>query len=182
MNFFNSFSRHATFIVCLSSVVVLSGCASPIMHSALVPAAPAIVKQHVKSVAVVAGGGAETSAAGKSSVNDAELQMAVATAIKQSKVFSQVVEGKNGDYVLNVNIFNLDQPNFGFSFTVTVEMGWTLTRADTGAVVWRESIKSGHTVSAGEAFAGVERLRLATEGAIRNNIEQGLGKLSALSL
>jgi len=53
----------------------------------------------------------------------------------------------------------------GFSFTVNVEMGWTLTRADTGAIVWRESIKSAHTTGAGEAFAGVERLRLATEGA-----------------
>ena len=166
----------------LAIAATLTGCASPIQHANLIPATPAIQKQHATSVAVVAGGGGETTAAGKSNVSDVELQRAVAAAIAQSKVFSQVVEGKSGDYVLNVSVFNLVQPNMGFSFTVNVEMGWTLTRADTGAIVWRESIKSAHTTGAGEAFAGVERLRLATEGAIRANIQQGLEKLSRQNL
>jgi hypothetical protein len=34
----------------------------------------------------------------------------------------------------------------------------------------------------GDAFVGVERLRLATECAARNNIAQGLAKVSALKL
>ena len=177
-----SFKRVAAFITCLATAAILTGCATPITHEALVPGTPNIVKQHVQSVAVTVSGGTETSAAGKSGVSDAELQKAVAAAIASNKVFSRVVEGKNGDYILNVAIFDVDQPSFGFSFTVTMEMGWTLTRADTGATVWRESIKSTHTATAGEAFAGVTRLRLATEGALRNNIEQGLVKLSALSL
>ncbi len=176
------FSRPAFLLASLTIAAALTGCASPITHETLVPAAPAIKKQHPQSVAVTAGGGGETSAAGKSNITDAELQRAVAKAISQSKVFSQVVEGKSGDYVLNVNVFNLQQPSMGFSFTVHVEMGWTLTRADSGAIVWRESIKSQHTTGAGEAFAGVERLRLATEGAIRANIQQGLEKLSGLNL
>lgn len=76
------------------------------------------------------------------------MQKAVAEAITRTKTFSKVVDGKGGDYILTVSIFNLTQPSFGFSFTVTAEMGWTLTRADTGAKVWQESIKSEHTASA----------------------------------
>jgi hypothetical protein len=106
----------------------------------------------------------------------------VVDAIKQTKTFSSVVEGKTGDYVLNVNIFNVTQPSMGFSSTVSMEMGWILTRADNGTVVWRESIKSEHTTSTSEAFVGVTRLKMATEGAARKNVALGLQKLSALSL
>lgn len=160
----------------------LGGCATPVTHEALVPVSMQVAKHHDKSVAVTASGGSETSAAGKSQVSDAELQQAVATAIGQTKTFSKVVDGKNGDYILTVSIFNITQPSFGFSFTVTAEIGWTLTRADTGAKVWQESIKSEHTATTADAFAGVTRLKMATEGAIRNNVQQGLSKLSALSL
>jgi hypothetical protein len=141
-----------------------------------------VAKHHPQTVAVVASGGTETSAAGKPQVSDSELQQAVAAAITQTKTFSRVVDGKNGDYILTVNVFNVTQPSFGLAFTVTVEMGWTLARADTGAKVWQESIKSAHTVGATESFVGATRLKLATEGAIRNNVQEGLVKLSALPL
>ncbi len=61
-------------------------------------------------------------------------------------------------------------------------MGWTLTRTSTGEKVWQESIKSEHTTTTAEAFAGTTRLRMATEGAVRNNIGLGLTKLSNLPL
>lgn len=163
-------------------LLALSGCATPVSHEALIPASFTVAVHHPQSVAVVATGGTETSSAGKPQVSNKELQQAVATAITQSKTFSRVVDGKNGDYVLTVTVFNVTQPSFGFSFTVGVEMGWTLTRADNGAKVWQESIKSEHTTGAGEAFAGVTRLKLATEGAIRDNVKKGLVKLSALAL
>lgn len=175
--------RSTLFAACFAgALLTLGGCATPVSHEALVPAALEVSIHHPQSVSVNTAGGTETSAAGKPQVSDAELQQAVAAAITQSKTFSRVVDGKNGDYILTVNIFNMTQPSFGFSFTVAVEMGWTLTRADNGAKVWQESIKSEQTVGTGEAFVAVTRLKLATEGAIRNNVKQGLVKLSALSL
>jgi hypothetical protein len=78
-------------------------------------------------------------------------------------------------------MFSMEQPSFGLSFTVKLEAGWSLKRAD-GSVVWQESIKSEHTSTPGDAFAAVERLRLATEGAAKENIAQGLSKISALKL
>lgn len=177
-----SLCRSAVFAVCVPVLFNLGGCASPVTHQALVPTNSAVATQHAQSVAVTTGGGSETSAAGKSQVSDVELRQAVVAAINQSKVFARTVEGKEGDYQLNVNLVNLVQPSMGFSFTVEAEMGWALTKADTGAVIWRESIKSKHTTTTSEAFAGVTRLKMATEGAVRNNIEQGLKKLGELKL
>jgi hypothetical protein len=59
-----------------------------------------------------------------------------------------------------------------FGRTVSMEAGWTLRRADAGTVVWQESIISEHTDA---------DIRLATEGAARNNIAQGLRKISKLN-
>jgi hypothetical protein len=175
--------RSTILVSCITGLLLtLSGCATPVSHEALVPGTLQVATHHPQSISVVASGGTETSAAGKPQVSDTELQQAVAAAITQTKTFSRVVDGKSGDYILTVTVFDVTQPSFGFTFTVGVEMGWTLARADNGAKVWQESIKSEHTVGTGEAFVAVTRLKLATEGAIRDNVKQGLIKLSALSI
>jgi hypothetical protein len=137
--------------------------------------------KHPQTVSVSTGGGQDTSAMGKSQIADADFAKAISDSISNAKTFSQVIQGKGADYLLNVTIFNMDQPSFGLSFTVKMEAGWTLRKADTGAVVWQESIKSEHTATTSDAFAGVERLRLANEGAAKDNIAKGLSKLSALN-
>lgn len=177
-------SRKTSFLAAamIGAALILSGCATPTTHEAMVPVGIQVAKQHPKSVSVTADGGSDTDSMGKSQISNDALKQAVVAAINQSKAFSSVVEGKNGDYTLAVNLISLTQPSFGFSFTVGMEMGWTLTRVDSGVVVWRESIKSEHTASATDAFAGTTRLRMATEGAARNNVAAGLTKISALSL
>jgi hypothetical protein len=66
--------------------------------------------------------------------------------------------------------------------TVKMEVGWTLKRASDDKTVWQEAIRSEHTSTPGEAFAGVTRVRLATEGAVKNNIAEAMSKLATLSL
>ncbi len=162
-------------------VAMLTGCASPSTPAGMMPTAFQPVNKHPQTVSVTTSGGQETSSTGKSQISDAAFAQAISDSISTSKTFSQVVQGKGADYLLNVTIFNMDQPSFGLSFTVKMEAGWTLRKADTGAVVWQESIKSEHTATTSDAFAGVERLRLANEGAAKENIAQGLAKLSALN-
>jgi hypothetical protein len=138
--------------------------------------------KHPQSVSVEVTGGQETDGLGKSQISNESFAQALEQAITQSESFSRVIEGSGQDYRLSVVIAGLEQPSFGFSFTVKMEAGWTLKRADTGTIVWQESIRSEHTASAGDAFAGVVRLRMATEGAARNNILQGLSRISKLAL
>jgi hypothetical protein len=107
---------------------------------------------------------------------------AIADSLYKSGLFSKIIHGKNADYLLNVMIFNLAQPSFGFSFTVKMEAVWSLAHADSKKVLMRESVRSSFTATTGDAFAGVTRLRIATEGAAQENIRLGIKKLSQLNL
>jgi hypothetical protein len=164
------------------SVSLLGGCASPTTSNGMTPVAIQTTTKHAKSISLLVSGGKETNSIGKSQISDETFTQSITDAINSSKVFSSVVQGKGADYLLTVTMFNMNQPSFGTSFTVKMEVGWSLKRADTSAVVWQESIKSEHTATISDAFVGVERLKLATEGAAKNNISQGLSKISGLKL
>lgn len=161
---------------------LLTGCASPTTREGMTPGDLVAAKKHPHTVSVAVTGGQETNPLWKTQVSDTEFAEALSAAITRSKVFSAVVQGKGGKYQLDVVLVSMTQPSFGTSFTVSMEAGWSLRRSDSGAAVWQASVKSKHTATVGDAFVGVERLRLATEGAAKNNIKQGLEQISALNL
>lgn len=134
-------------------------------------------KHHAGTVSIDVSGGASD---GLKVSNDA-LKQALAESIAKNQTFSKVIEGSGGSYLLTVAISSLQQPMFGASFNVKMEAGWTLKRAS-GQTVWQESIQSEHTATMGDAMVAATRLKLATEGAARNNIAKGLGKISQLNL
>ena len=159
------------------------GCASPAKSEGMTPKALKIERKHPYSVRIKVGGGRPTNAAiDASQISNEAFAQAIAEAIAQNKLFSEVTRGERADYLLNVEILSIEQPVFGLNMTVRMEAAWELIRADTGKPVLRESIVSSHTATTGDAFAGVARCRLATEGAARKNIEQGLAKISLLTL
>lgn len=170
---------------CLALVIaitgLLGGCASPATSTGMIPGTFESGTQHAKSTSVKVDGGQATSSMGKSQIGDAEFAAALVDSINRSKTFSKVIQGNGADYLLNVTIVSMDQPSFGFSFTVKMETVWTLTKAD-GGVIWKGAVKSEHTATTKDAFAGVERLKLANEGAARNNISLGLAKIGKLAL
>jgi ABC-type uncharacterized transport system auxiliary subunit len=166
----------------LAVAAVLSGCATPATHEGMVTTDYVAPTKHPKSVSVKVGGGQDTSSMGKSQISDEAFTNALVESITKSQVFSKVIQGKGGDYELSVGIINMEQPSFGMSFTVKMEAGWTLKNAANGEVVWQKAIKSEHTATPSDAFVGTTRLRLANEGAARNNIKQGLTEISRLKL
>jgi hypothetical protein len=172
----------STVLVVCACAALLGGCATGASHEAMVPTSITAANKHPQSVSVEVTGGQDTDAAGKSQISNESFAQALEQSITQSQAFSQVIKGAGQDYRLSVAIVSLDQPSFGISFTVKMEAGWTLKRADTGATVWQESVRSEHTAGGTDAFAAVVRLRMATEGAARNNISQGLSRISQLKL
>jgi hypothetical protein len=177
---FATFHRLASVLVLCSASVIVGGCATASKPEAMVPTAAVTGKQHAQTASVVVAGGSETTALGKSQISNAAFQQAIVSSIEKNKTFSRVVVGTDGDYRLAVTVVSMDQPSFGFSFTVKMEAAWSLKKAD-GTIVMQESIKSEGTAGATEAFAGVERLRLANEAAARNNISAALAKIGALN-
>jgi hypothetical protein len=73
-------------------------------------------------------------------------------------------------------------PNAGFDMTVTAVTEWQLTEVAGGRMVLEEYISTPFTATVGDAFTGVARLRLANEGAARENIKEGIRRLSELRL
>ena len=169
-------------VISIIGLLALGGCASPASHQSMIPTDFDVVRKHPATVNVATSGGRETEAIGKSQISNETLAKALTEAITKSQTFSRVVQGDGADYLLTVSIFSIEQFSFGLSYLVKMEVGWTLKRADTDKIVWQEAIKSEHTATPGDAFAAVKRLRLATEGAARNNIAQGLAKISKLTL
>ncbi len=161
-------------------VATLTGCASQMTNQEMTPAPVQAAKQQPHSVSVTTPTMTITEGAA-SLITPAELRTAVSNAVTASKAFSDV-KADGGAYQLGVQVFNLNTPAMGFSMTSAIEMGWTLKRADTGAIVWQESVKTEHTTGATEAFAGVERAKMSIGGAIRKNIDIALQRIAALSL
>lgn len=169
-------------ILACTAIVWLAGCASAPSQQAIVVDDASLGTRHPYSVSVSTTGGGETTATGYSNISNEDLAAAIEDSITKSRLFAQVIKGDGADYKLSVSLISMSKPMFGFAFTIDMEMAWSLVNARTGAIVMRESIKSSYTAEATDAFAAVTRIRLAVEGAARNNIREGLQKMAALPL
>jgi hypothetical protein len=178
MNMKSTFRRICTLSIALT-LAGLTGCASQMTHQDMTPARVRVANHHAESVSLIAlpAPGADAAAAAEFMT---ELNAALSDSIKASKIFSSV-KADGSDYQLTVQFFSESHPAFAIAFTSTLEMGWTLKRVDTGAVVWQESIKSVNTTGGTEAFSGAERSKMAVAGAIKKNISTGLSHLGKLS-
>ncbi|MDQ6685177.1 MAG: hypothetical protein M3Z16_08620 [Pseudomonadota bacterium] len=175
--------RFLGLLCALAGPLVLGGCASADKRAMTVDAkTTTVAKHHPYTVGVLTAGGVATGGGGNADITSDDLKAAIEASIKSTQVFREVVEGKTGQYLLEVNLVNMTRPSFGFSFTVEVELAWTLTRSSDGKVVLRKSIPSTYTAGAGDAFAGAVRLRMAVEGAARANIALGMKEIGSLDL
>lgn len=178
----NSIARILASLAAAAAVAGLAGCAAP-AHKESMAAAPAtIVKKLPYSVNVSAKGGADTGAMDSSNIANADLKAALESSIAKTGLFKSVVQGAGGDYELTVTVTQLTKPLFGGAFTVTLETGWSLVKTSDKAVAMRKAIKSAYTAALSDSLIGVTRLRLAVEGAVRDNISQGLQAVSELPL
>lgn len=173
-------------IVKISLLLVLSawllGCASPAVKEAFVVQQVSMENRHPHSVSVITGGGGDREDSSYSEITNQDLADAIKESIGNTGLFSSVVQGDGADYKLSVTLVNMSKPMFGVDFKIDMEMAWSLVNAKTGEVAMRESITSSHTATMGDAFVGVTRFRLAVEGATKDNISQGMKKISGLSL
>jgi hypothetical protein len=160
----------------------LSGCATPASKDAIIVHSVPGIQHHQKTVAIRTQGGSETSPMDLPSISNSDFAKAIEESIIANGLFTKVIHDNVSDYLLNVNIINMSKPIFGASFTVSMEAAWSLSDPITKKAIMRKSIKSSHTATMGQAFAAVERFRLAVEGAARENIRLGLIEISRLQL
>jgi hypothetical protein len=113
-----------------------------------------------------------------SNVGDNELRQAVQNALQQYGLLQS--DDARARFRLNVSLVRLSHPGADLDLTVNSQLRYTLTRADTGAVLFNDVVKASYTASIGDELVAFLRLRLAKEGSIRANIAAFLARLKAL--
>ena len=113
-----------------------------------------------------------------SSIGDDQLRQAVQDALQQYGLLQS--DDAKARFRLNVALVRLTPPGAGIDLTVNSQVQYTLTRADTGAVLFNEVVRASYTAKIGDEFVAYLRQRLAKEGAIRANIAAFLERLKAL--
>ena len=115
-----------------------------------------------------------------------EFTTALTNSLKRSGVFQTVkTTGDEADYVLDVAVLDYDQPWYGSSMTVRMEAKWVLTDAKTKKIVWSSAFPTAYKVAWIRSFGSISdrgRAQKAQEGAARNNIKEGIRRLSILEL
>ncbi|MFM7779406.1 MAG: hypothetical protein ACKPB8_11735, partial [Alphaproteobacteria bacterium] len=103
----------------------------------------------------------------------------LAEALRLSLSVRTMLASRDERFRLEANLIELNQPFMGFDMTVTSKFRYRLTRLADNAIVFEREITAPFTAAFSSSLIGVERLRLANEGSIRENISQFLAALIA---
>lgn len=163
-------------------LIVAPGCATPAKSSSMIPTAPPSPRKSEHSLSVSTKGGQATNPLWTSQISSEAFQEAIVQALTDSGTFKTVVKDGVADLRLEVTIVNLDQPFMGASLTVTMVAAWKVTDTTSGRAVFNESITTPYTAKMSESLIAIRRLRLANEGAARENIKEGIRRLSGANL
>ena len=120
-------------------------------------------------------GGESTNPMWTSEVGNAEFREALRQSLRANGLLGG--EGQPATYGLSAELMEVSQPLFGFDLTVTSSVHYIVTEVASNAVAFDETVTASHTSTVGDAFVAVERLRLANEGSIKENIRVFIDKL-----
>jgi hypothetical protein len=165
----------------LALALLVSGCATGARTGAMtVPVTPdtIITASSPLHSAIRVGtikGGSETNPLWMSNVSDDNFRQA----LEQSLGLQAMLASDNPRYAINADLISLDRPLIALNTTVTATIHYTLTSSADQAVKLEEVVATPYTANLSDAFVGFERLRLANEGAMRENIKAIIAKLIA---
>jgi hypothetical protein len=174
--------KHFALLACLGLFLV--GCSSPaevknmtINQSALVSSVSDTPFKGALAVKQV-NGGEETNPLWTSEVGNAEFREAFRGSILQSGLLAPTsLEEK---YDVYATLAALDQPLFGLDLKVTSRVDYRVIERD-GLKTWfDDSVVSSYTATFSDAAFAIQRLRLANEGSIRENITAFIQRLVAV--
>ncbi len=103
----------------------------------------------------------------------------LAEALRQSLSVRTMLASRDERFRLEASLIELKQPMMGFDMTVTSKVRYRLTRLSDNVIVFEREITAPFTAAFSSSLLGVERVKLANEGSIRENISQFLAALIA---
>jgi hypothetical protein len=164
-------------VAAAASIALLAGCAAParidqMQVSSPMPVRTAVEKSPLKAEVAVreVTGGRETNPLWVSNVSSSDFERAIEASLRDAGLAA--ANKQAGKYQLVADLVKLDQPFIGASMTVTATVRYRLIERASSKTVADQTIAVPFTAAWNAAFMGVERLKLANEGAVRSNIEK----------
>lgn len=167
-------------------IATLSGCATParvdqmaakkIDTSKIAAEMPLKNGLAVKSVS----GGESTNPMWLSKVSDNDFRQALEQSLKTATLLAS--DQGNSLYVLDTRLISLDQPLIGLDLKVTAVVEYSLEERSSGKKVFSKQISTPFTATFSDAALAFERLKIANEGAVRENIEKIIDELLSLKI
>jgi len=153
-------------------LALLTGCATPAAVSNMSVyttqrTAPAALKKAIAVADVT--GGRETNPLWISQVSSQAFRSALEDSLANAGVFERVLSASK--YRLTADLNQLEQPAFGIDMTVTSSIKYTVVDTKTGKNVYSRLISAPFTAGFSDSPLGATRVRIATEGSIKKNIE-----------
>jgi len=173
-------------IICLIFAGGLVGCASPAQVDGMAAknidvtkaAANTQTKNSISLNKVT--GGDETNPLWLSKVSDADFKLALEISLKEALLLSSSVN--DSKYLLEVKLIKLAQPLFGLDLKVTATVEYTLKAKSSGQTVYSRIISTPFTATFSDSAMAIKRMRIANEGAVRNNIQQVIDDLLSINI
>lgn len=108
---------------------------------------------------------------------DRDFERVLESSLKKAGLWAP--EREAGKYMLLIGLGRLHQPTLATDITVTVAVNYSLVERSTGRVVIECSLSTPYTAAWATSNDARERARLASEGAVRLNIEHLIDVLLA---
>lgn len=163
--------------ICLLLALFISGCAFPATKEGMVVKNYEAPKQTGERIFVKEStGGSTTLPFWTSQIPNDNFTEAVKESLLISKAFSALSTNWGDDWGLEIEIRNVEQPMFGFDFTVTTEAQYTLYLK--GKEVYKTYVRASGTAGTSDKFIAVARLRIANERSARANIKKFIAELA----
>jgi hypothetical protein len=119
-------------------------------------------------------GGSEANPLLMSQVGTGELLGALSATLTEFGLSSTAASPR---YKLDANLLSLAQPMMRLDMSITSTVLYRLEDTKRNAVVFEQHVVMPFTATFGDAFAGVERLKLVNEGSIRRNLEMAVSEM-----
>ncbi len=122
-------------------------------------------------------GGQETQALGVSKISNNNFKAALVQSLQSAHLYKTL---RKAQYNLTADVMNLDQPYVGLDMTVKFKVHYRLEDVKKKVYIYDKDVISSYTAKLNDSLSGVERLRMANEGAARENIKKFIQDLYRL--
>ena len=165
----------------LIGLFLMTACAPVLEPKAMMPQMTRLHHSSQDVRVVVLGTSTALSVSAPVRVTDDGFAAALTGAIEQAGLFRTVVRDGMA-YQLEAMVEHIDEDIFGLDMTARIRVRYALAQLTPKASVWSDTITSEHTAGLKDSVLSITRIQMATEAAVRKNIDGALHKIATLQL